>query len=378
VYAIGTSLRAVRFDLDRLEIVGDPTPLPESVASVAFGGSLFAVSDSGVLLYASAESAQDHVGVWVDREGRTTGRVVEAIRSRARLSPDGMRVAFERRAGEFSDIWVLDMESGRDAKLTDDGRSVYPLWTPDGSSVTYASGRAGALDLYSKSIDLRGDAELVVESTPDKVAGSWTSDGQTLVYYELSPSGGARDILMTGSGRESAPLIQTRFNERAPRLSPNGRWLAYLSDRDEEDRLYVQRFPEGGPVLVSAGPASEPVWSRDGREIFYRNGAEMWAVEVTASDTEFHVVGSELLFEAPYLNDPDGPGIGNANYDVSLDGQHFLMVAAAGDGPRGLVLVLNWTEELARLLSVRIPAKLNADSEDAERGFRASRTRLGA
>jgi len=110
----------------------------------------------------------------------------------------------------------------------------------------------------------------------------------------------------------------------------------------------------GRPCARSAAvriAASEPVWSRDGREILYRNGAEMWAVEVMASDTEFRVVGSELLFEAPYLNDPDGAGIGNANYDVSLDGQHFLMVAAAGDGPRGLVLVLNWTEELGRLLS---------------------------
>jgi len=213
------------------------------------------------------------------------------------------------------------------------------------------SDRAGVYDLYSKAADLSGEAQSLLTTPNTKIPGSWSPDGQTLVYYELTTSGTQRDIWTLAIGSDPVSFLATTFNERAPRLSSDGHWLAYVSDQSGENRVYVQRFPEGGRIIsVSTGRGTEPVWSRDGRELFYRNGNQMLVVEVHTGPA-FAVGPPTLLFEGPYDTDPNAQA--NPNYDVSPDRADFLMVRSGGAGRTlGLIVVLNWFEELKRLVPV--------------------------
>ena len=159
-------------------------------------------------------------------------------------------------------------------------------------------------------------------------------------------------VWMLPTDGEAVPFLATPFNERAPRLSPNGQWVAYVSNQPGEDRVQVQAFPEGGTMhSISTGPGTEVMWSRDGRELFYRNGDQLLAVDVE-TENGFTAGTPRLLFEVPYDIDFN-PGVGYANYDVSRDGQQFLMVQseAAREGA-SLVVVQNWFEELKRLVPI--------------------------
>ncbi len=158
-----------------------------------------------------------------------------------------------------------------------------------------------------------------------------------------------RDIWTLPLGGDPAPFQDTPFDERAPRVSPDGHWVAYVSNLAGQDRVYVQPFPEGGRVIpISTGGGTEPVWSRDGRELFYRDGTQLLVARVATQPT-FTVERSTVLFEEPYATDPVFGGI--PNYDVSLDGQRFLMVESTGAGESATVtLVQNWFEELKRLV----------------------------
>ena len=164
------------------------------------------------------------------------------------------------------------------------------------------------------------------------------------MYHRVNREGNL-DIWTLEVGGEPTEFLASEFNELAPRLSPHGEWLAYLSNRTGSDQVYVQPFPEGGSQIpISSGPGSEPMWSRDGRELFYRNGDQMWAVAIE-SGPDLRPGSPRLLFEAPYATDIVGLGV--PNYDVSPDGQHFLMVRSAAESEvSGFTVVLNWFEEL--------------------------------
>jgi len=225
------------------------------------------------------------------------------------------------------------------------------VWTPDGATVTFAA--ENPRQLFSRPVDLSRETELVRPTEGQSNPGSWTPDGQTLVYYAATTGATGRDIWMLPVDGDPAPFLATDFNERGPRLSPDGNWIAYVSNQPGEDRVQVQAFPDGGTIhSVSTGPGSEVVWSRDGRELFYRNGDQMWVVAVE-TESGFTAGRPELLFEAPYAR-LFSANAGYANYDVSLDGQQFLMVQQSGivDGISPLIVVEHWTEELKRLVPV--------------------------
>jgi len=192
-----------------------------------------------------------------------------------RLSHDGTLIAFRR---QDQDLWIWDLEHSRETRLTDADGGVYPAWTPEDTLVTFSS--TSGLGLFSRPADRSGPTETILPAEFLGAPGSWTPDGQTLIYY-AQDSEGDRDLWTLPVDGDPVPFLTTEFNEKAPRLSPNGRWVAYVSDQPGEERVFVKAFPEGGAEHpVSTGTGTEPVWSRDGTELFYRNGNQMWVVEV--------------------------------------------------------------------------------------------------
>ena len=312
------SLWGVPFDADRLVVRGSPARVVDGVSSV-LGVANYALADNGTLVYLPGETSGTNTIGWVDRKGVMTTPLVDGF-MQPRLSPGGTRVALERPDG----LWIRDLESGRETNLSEGLQGIYPAWTPDDTSVTFGAA-GGNNGLYVRPVDRSSQTDTLLSAERAIIPGAWTPDGQTLIYYVVNEQGD-RDIWTLPVGGDPVPFLATEFNEKNPRLSPNGKWLAYVSDQPGEDRVFVRAFPEGeGEFPVSTGLGTEAVWSRDGKELFYRNANQMWVVEVE-TDTQFTAGSSELLFEAPYVLDVAG----NPNYDVSLDGEHFLMEQRVG------------------------------------------------
>ena len=346
------ALWAVPFDPNRLEVRGDPVLAVDGVASNAAYAGLYSVAANGTLFYQPSNVTSANTLGWVNRQGEMVTPLVkgEGLKMSS-LSPDGTRVVFSRVTETGSDdLWIMDLESGRDTKLTEvGGINWYPIWTADGTAVTFTSNREGRLQLFQRPTDLSRQTELVAPTEGRSIPGSWTPDGQTLVYRDYDQDD--MDIWSLPVGSEPVPFLVTEFSERAPRLSPDGKWLVYISDHGGEGRVFVQAFPEGGQAFpVSTGPGTEASWSRDGGELFYRSGNQVWVADVEMG-SGFSTGSPRVLFEAIYNLDPTGVGI--PNYDVSPNGEHLLMVqGGAADEAPGHTVVLNWTEELKRLVPV--------------------------
>ena len=346
VYATADgSVRAVPFDSEQLTVTGSPVALIEGLT--AQGPPEFAVSETGRLVYMTGggEGGRQPLLVWVDRNGETTPLVEGEtyLGRRPRLSPHGNLVALERNG----DIWIRDLDRGSDTRLTDEAVNMSPTWVADGTAVTFGSNKTGSFDLYSRRVDLSEPAELLVSNPAIKFPGSWSPDGHTLVFYENNPDSG-RSLWVLSDGTASL-FFDPESKVISPRLSPDGKWVAYVSDQSGEDRIYVQPFPEGGRVIpISTGPGTEPAWSRDGRELFYRNGTQMMTVAIESGPEP--VAGRpRLLFEGDFEEDP--LGLGTTNYDVSSTGDRFLMLTnPEAAAPPQMVVVLNWFEELTRLV----------------------------
>ena len=203
-------------------------------------------------------------------------------------------------------------------------------------------------------MDRTRPTQLLAKAPGPLVPGAWSPDGRVLIYHEVHADR-ERDLLLFPSEGEPTPFLVTEFNELGPRLSPDGDWVVYVSDQTGENRIYAQPFPGGGAAVpISTGPGTEAVWSRDGREIFYRNGDRMLVVPIGVGPDL--VVGTpNVLFEGTFNHDPSRVGV--PNYDVSTDGQWFLMVRTELDeGPPQLNVVLNWFEEL----KARVPVPWRA------------------
>jgi len=283
----------------------------------------------------------------VDRQGLATPLIEDrqAYR-RPRLSPDGQRVAVEVQSAPNSDIWIYDIGRGTRMRLTVEGNNQSPVWMPDGTRVTFRSVRDGPQDLYWKPADGSGQAELLLNlnSQNSLVPSSWSPDGESLAFYEAIT--GANNIWALLREGEALPIVATAFNERSPMFSPDGRWLAYVSNESGRDEVYVQPYPgPGGKWPISTEGGTELRWSADGRELFYRLGDKMMVVEVQ-SEPAFSSGRPQLVFEGPYLTD----NFATPNYDISLDGQRFLMIKKEEGSTAQINVVLNWFEELKRLV----------------------------
>ena len=276
VYGVDGTLRAVRFDPDRLAVMGDPVPVLEGVVTNAFGAAQFSFASDGSLVYlpGGAGGGAERTLTWVDRQGNETPLDLPEARSCQipRLSPDGTRLAVTV-SGDNVDVWVSELATGTLRRLTTDpARDDFPIWTPDGERVVFASPREGPWGLFSMAWDGTGDAErlMTVEDVQTLRPYGWSPDGALL--FEFFPTSASVDIgiLPVDEDGRWEPLLDTEANERAPAISPDGRWIAYTSNRTGDREIYVERFPGlGGEQLISRDGGSYPVWSQDGRELFY-------------------------------------------------------------------------------------------------------------
>ena len=367
VYTAGGTLRAVGFDLDRLETRGTPVPVLPRLVTTAGGAADFVLATDGTLVYVDAPGAGSFATrtlVWVDRQGREQP-VPAPPRAYVypRLSPDGARVAVSS-ADQESDIWMWDLARQTLTRLTSDpGTDNYPVWTPDGRRLIFASQRAGGSNLYWQAADGTGAAERLTESGNQQQPSGVSPDGTRVVFHEVTPMMGNDLMLLTldgalrppsqGSG-EPRPLLQTQFAERNGIVSPDGRWLAYESNSSGRYEIYVRPFPNvaDGQWQVSTTGGVRPLWARNGQELFYMApDSALMAVRTEARGTSWNAGPPAKLLEAGYFA---AGGNAGRTYDISPDGQRFLMIEQGGAdqtaAPPQIVVVKNWVEELKRLV----------------------------
>ncbi len=348
-------LLAVPFDLARVETSGSPQTILDDVYTSSASHTLFAVSQTGSLAYVpGGVAAAEQTLVWVDRQGAVEPMGAPPHVYRApRLSPDGGRVAVTI-TDTGTDIWIYNIVRQTLTRLTFEGDNQQPQWTPDGERVTWRSEREGVPgNLFWKLADGTGAVERLTTSEFRQNPDSWSPDGQFLAFHQQPSTGSsptARDIWILPLEGERKPqsILQTQFNELAPVFSPDGRWLAYVSDESGRTEIYVRPFPkvEEGKWQISTDGGVEPRWAPNGLELFYRNVDKMMAVDITTEPT-FRAGTPRLLFEGVYIQSQRGA----AFYDVTPDGQRFVMVQAQQEAAQAQInVVLNWFEELKRLV----------------------------
>ena len=236
----------------------------------------------------------------------------------------------------------MTRERGTRVRMTTSGENILPLWTPDGQRLLFSSFAPGMEGIYSISADGTGEPEPFLSPDASASPHSWSPDGRHLA---LIMGATEVDIWVWARDDGASPFLTSRFLEESPRFSPDGRWLAYSSDESGRPEVYVQPFPgPGGKLVISTDGGREPVWSPDGRELFYRNGFWMMAVPIQ-TEPAFQAGTPRVLFERR------SPTATSSNYDVSPDGQRFVMIGLDPESRQSSVhVVLNWFDELQRLV----------------------------
>lgn len=365
LYTADGSVHAVRFDAARLETVGASVPVLEGVMTKTGGGTAAVpavnatVSKNGTLAYVAGDAQGALRSVtWVDSSGREEplGAPVRAY-AYARLSPDERRIALDIR-DQQNDIWTWDVARKTMTRLTfAPGFNRGIAWTPDSRRLAFSSQHEGSEDVYWQAADGTGAAERLTDGPGIKVPTAISPDGTRLFFGPATPP---YDIGMVSLGLEHRIdwLMKTPFDEQDPELSPDGRWLAYWSNESGRDDVFVRPFPnvDEGKWQVSTAGGSAPLWSRDGRWLYYWVGARgagqgrVMRVAVHRVPKGFASGTPELVVEGPYLHPHNG-----RSYDVARDGRILVIKDAliAPTTPNQLVVVLNWFEELKRMLPVQ-------------------------
>ena len=340
-----TTLFAARFDAGAMQIRGELTPIAEDVRNSAGRAAHFAIADNGTLVYARRPAGYyaDRRLVWIDREGLTTPLLDAPAGYRdPRLSPDGSLLAYTI-WGERAGLWVYDVVRGV-RTLVQEGVIANPAWTPDGDTVTFALQTASeGFAIYSKAADGSGEAlQTVVEKEGRAFTPEWSPDGRVLFYRDS----GREQIRALSETGEVSSLVTSEGHVRTPRVSPGGGFIAYVSDTSGQNEVYVIPFPEADRRLtISTDGGDSPVWSRDGRELFYVSDDRMMTVAVQTADG-FRPGTPQELFRGRFVRD------NTANYDVSLDGERFVIVQSESAAERRTVLhfVVHFDEELRQRL----------------------------
>jgi Tol biopolymer transport system component len=349
VYVLDGNLMAAPFNAAQVRLTSTPIRLITGIETESVdGGASLTVATTGLMLYAAASDAsrRERSLVWVASDGQESDVLKDrAVYNYPRLSPDGRRLA----VGLAADIAVVDLQRGTMGRIAAKDRGTNPTppitaWTTDGRRLAFNRRSPPVVRLESVDPDDLEKSTLLVSRPYLLALGSWSPSG-ALAFFEI-PGNTQRDlaILEPGNG-EPTPWLGSRFNERGPMFAPSGRAIAYVSDASGRDQVYLRPYPGSGPsVQVSVDGGTEPAWSRDGRVLFFRDGARMLAAAVDSG--HLSPGPPRVLFERAYASSV----LGVANYDVASD-RRFLMVAEPNAGNfTTLAVVEHWFEELKRLV----------------------------
>jgi serine/threonine-protein kinase len=358
LYMRSGNVYAVPLDVKKLEVTGPPVTAVEGVLmSRNTGAAYYTLSETGTLAYVPGGAVDGHRQlVWVDRQGKETPLPLPPQSYLyPRLSPDGKQLALEIE-GTSHDFYTYDFARGVLTKMSLDGLSHAPVWSPDGKRIGFRSWKLGGMTMWSVPADRSGPDERLLDQKGMQSVVSWSPDGNYIAYVDAFPGTGMDALVLPLKGeRKPVPIARTKFLEGSPKFSPDGKWLAYCSNESGRAEVFVQPFPGPGPkIQVSTEGGTDPLWRRTGGELYYRSGDKMMIVEVRTQPT-FTAGRPKLLWEGHYSHGMSSscgaPGVTSFNYDVTPDGQRFLMVKDMHQdvASNKIEVVLNWTEELKRL-----------------------------
>jgi Tol biopolymer transport system component len=351
LYMKETTLMAQPFDAAKARTMGDAVPIAEQVsfANRASQGS-FSVSENGALVYASAGAgggAEDAALLWFDRSGKPSGSLTTALHPYlegwARIAPGGQTIALSARDGQARtvDIWLYDLARSAPSRFTfGPGSGRFPVWSPDGSQLAFEVRTPESDDMYKKAASGVGQMEIVSQAQEEHHADDWSIDGRYIVEQRQASKHGWDIWIVPMIGHEKAfPYLQSDANETNARLSPNGQWLAYQSDESKRNEIYVVGFPRQIQKLpISSGGGTVPVWSRDGRELYFLSAdRKLMAIEIGSGKT-LNLHAPKKLFDTRATF-----------YDVSNNGRFLMTVPSeqtASSVP--LTAVFNWQAALKR------------------------------
>jgi serine/threonine-protein kinase len=348
VYLREGRLMAAPLDLPRLELLGQPVEVMSGVRQQTYNGTgAFSCSNGGTCIYIAGGTAASRTVAIVDRTGTArTLPLPPRSYSYPRFSPSGEKISLW--IEQFRcDVEVYDLLRGSMTRLTTDFDNHYPVWTPDGQRITYITDKTGPYEIVMRPVNGSGSEEPVSPVPLRLAAGaalSWSPTG-VLAYVDRG------DILVLRQGEGMPePFETSKFVESEPAFSPDGRWLAYVSDESGRLEVYVRPYPGPGEKYpISTAGGSEPVWAHNGRELFFRNGDQMMVVDIGAGRS-FTTSRPRLLFTGDFARTQN-----RMSYDVSPDGQSFVMLNS-GEEDRAatqITVVMNWQEELKRLVPTK-------------------------
>ncbi len=359
LYLRERSLMAQPFDAGSLKTTGDAFPIAEQVANPEnYRLGFFSVSQNGVLVYLTGAASQNRL-LWLDASGKQVASIGEpGFYLRLRLSPDGSRLAEEISEPQRNnlDIWLVDLARGVPTRFTFHAApDIFPVWSPDGGRIAFASNRKGHMDLYVKNASGAGTEEPLFESEAAKFPTDWSRDGRFIAFNYSDPNGKTNFdiwVLPLSGDRKPFPFLQTEFNEAAAVFSPDGRWLAYQSDESGNFEIYVAPFEapgsagvQGGKWQVSHGGGRIPTWRRDGKGLYYLSPeGKIMEAAVTPKGSAVEVGIPHEVLHTRFA----ALGTYARIYDVSPDGKRFLVNSTEEAAAAPLTLVTNWSAGLKK------------------------------
>jgi serine/threonine protein kinase/Tol biopolymer transport system component len=349
VFSRGDTLMAVPFSIHDLAVTGDAVALVQGVRRSAAAD--YAISRNGTLVYvpADGEGEMTATAVWVDRQGQVIGRVVKEPLINPRdpsLSPDGKRLLLVTDLSADGDLWSYDLGGRPPVPLAMRNNNEFPVWSPDSKQVIFSMGEM-SLQILPADGSVSEPRTLPAPGQP----AVWSTSGELIFLWPNLVS----DILAAPAGAVNAArgIVTSEYNEFQPALSPDGRWLAYVSDRTGQNEIWAQRYPVGTPVRVSSNGGTEPRWSANGGEIFYRQETALMAVAVHAAE-ELTFTTPQRLFSLPYTAQNNR----SRSYAVAPDGRFLVFQpvdAGRASAPGRIVVVQNFGEEVKQRVRSRLP-----------------------
>jgi eukaryotic-like serine/threonine-protein kinase len=341
------TLMAQPFDVAAQKLSGEPVAVVESVAySSTNGRAAYSVSNKGVLTYRASGIPPTSQLVWIDRAGKRLSLVgTPGDYAEPRLSPDESLLAAELhdlRTGT-GDVWLLDLKRGSTSRVTFDGvHNTAPVWSPDSAAIVFAGRPDGGQNLHYQMVRGAGSPEVLLPPGEMREPTDWSSDGRHVLFQQLSSHTGHDLWVLTMPERKPSLYLQTPFEEVRGRFSPDGRWIAYVSNESGRDEVFVRPFPSADRKWqVSIDGGSAPQWRGDGKELFYVKSDGSFFGVSTGTTSEFNADRPQKLFSTPIRN--------NRDYSVSQDGQRFLVnPAPANDAAPAppITTIINWTRIL--------------------------------